>query len=152
MATTVGDIIRSAMRKIGVLAAGEPLPANEGDDALEVFAQMVDSWSTETLLIPVVNVVTKVLVENQPEYTIGIYPEPVPDPLPSNHIETARPERILSAFIRDRYETDYIQEIIDVKTFSRISRKTNASRPSRFYIREGWPMNTILFEQIIILS
>ena len=148
MARTVGDIIRSSMRKIGVLAAGEPLPANEGDDALEVFAQMVDAWTNETLLIPVVNVVTKVLVENQPEYTIGIYPEPVPDPLPSNHIETARPERILSAFIRDRYDTDYIQEIIDVETYSRISRKTNTSRPSRFYVRKGWPLNTILFESV----
>lgn len=37
MAQTVGDLIRSAMRKIGVLAAGEPLPANEGDDAKVVF-------------------------------------------------------------------------------------------------------------------
>ena len=148
MATTVGDIIRSSMRKIGVLAAGEPLPANEGDDALQVFTQMVDAWTNETLLIPVVNVVTFQLTNDVSEYTIGIYPEPRPDPLPFNHIETARPEKIIAAFIRDQYETDYIQEIIDVKTFSRISRKTDASRPSRFYVREGWPLNTILFESV----
>lgn len=148
MATTVGDIIRSAMRKIGVLAAGEPLPANEGDDALVVFRQMVDAWTNETLLIPVVGVVTFTLIGDHSEYTIGNYPEPLPVPLPDNHIETARPERIIAAFIRDQYKTDYIQEIIDVKTFSRISRKTNASRPSRFYIREGWPLNTILFESV----
>lgn len=148
MTTTVGDIIRSSMRKIGVLAAGEPLPANEGDDALQVFAQMVDAWTNETLLIPVVNVVTFQLTNDVSEYTIGIYPEPNPDPLPINHIETARPEKILAAFIRDQYDTDYIQEVIDVKTFSRISRKTNASRPSRFYVREGWPLNTILFESV----
>ena len=148
MATTVGDIIRSAMRKIGVLAAGEPLPANEGDDALVVLRQMVDAWTNETLLIPVVGVVTFTLIGDQSEYTIGNYPEPLPVPLPGNHIETARPERIIAAFIRDQYQTDYIQEIIDVKTFSRISRKTNASRPSRFYIREGWPLNTILFESV----
>jgi hypothetical protein len=148
MDTTVGDIIRSAMRKIGVLAAGEPLPANEGDDALVVFRQMVDAWTNETLLIPVVGVVTFTLIGDQSEYTIGNYPEPLPVPLPDNHIETARPERIIAAFIRDQYQTDYIQEIIDVKTFSRISRKTNASRPSRFYIREGWPLNTILFESV----
>jgi hypothetical protein len=136
------------MRKIGVLAAGEPLPANEGDDALQVFAQMVDAWSLETLLVPVVGVVTFDLTNDISEYTIGVYPEPKPDPLPINHIETARPEKILAAFIRDQYETDYIQEVIDVKTFSRISRKTNASRPSRFYVREGWPLNTILFESV----
>lgn len=148
MARTVQDIIRSSMRKIGVLAAGEPLPANEGDDALEVFTQMVDAWTNETLLIPVVSVVTKVLVEGQIEYTIGIYPEPVPDPLPDNHIETARPERILTAFIRDQYETDYFLESMDDRTYSRISRKTNTSRPSRYYLRKGWPLNTILFESV----
>ena len=143
---TVGGLLRSSLRKIGVLAAGEPLDEDEGQDALEVFVNMVDAWSLETLLIPVVGVVTHQLVADQSEYTIGIYPAPQPDPLPDNHIETARPERILAAFIRDQYNTDYIQEIIDVKTFSRISRKTNASRPSRFYNRKGWPLNTILFE------
>ena len=145
MAQTVGDLIRSAMRKIGVLAAGEPLPADEGDDAKVVFSQMVDAWSLESLLIPVVSVVTKQLIIGQSEYTIGIYPGLT---IPDNHIETARPEKILAAFIRDAYDTDYIQEVIDVKTFSRISRKTNSSRPSRFYNRKGWPMNTILFESL----
>ena len=145
---TVGDLIRSSMRKIGVLAAGEPLPADEGDDALQTFINMVDAWSLETLLIPVVGVVTHQLSSNASEYTIGIYPEPKPVPLPVTHIETARPERIIAAFIRDQYDTDYIQEIIDVKTFSRISRKTNGSRPSRFYIRKGWPLNEILFESV----
>ena len=145
MAQTVGDLIRSAMRKIGVLAAGEPLPADEGDDAKVVFAQMVDAWSLESLLIPVVSVVTKQLLVGVSEYTIGIYPGLT---IPDNHIETARPEKILAAFIRDAYDTDYIQEVIDVKTFSRISRKTNSSRPSRFYNRKGWPLNTILFESL----
>ena len=41
MATTVGSIIESALRKINVLAAGEPLPAAEGQDALDVLRQMV---------------------------------------------------------------------------------------------------------------
>jgi len=145
MAQTVGDLIRSSMRKIGVLGAGEPLPADEGDDAKQEFTQMVDAWSLESLLIPVVSVVTKQLVVGTSEYTIGIYPGVT---IPDNHIETARPEKILAAFIRDGFSTDYPQEVIDVTTFSRISRKTNSSRPSRFYNRKGWPMNTILFESL----
>lgn len=144
MAQTIGDLIRSAQRKIGVLAAGEPLPANEADDSLEVFRQMIDSWSLEQLLVPVRSVVTHELQSNVSEYTIGINP----DGNPLTHIEAARPENILSAFIRDRYDTDYILEQIDVKTYSRISRKGNGSRPSRFYYREGWPVNTILFESV----
>ena len=40
------------------------------------------------------------------------------------------------------------QEIMDVETFTRISRKTNSSRPSRFYVQQGWPVSTILFESV----
>lgn len=146
MAQTVGDLIRSAMRKTGILAAGEPIPADQGDDAKQVFTQMVDAWSLESLLIPIVSVVTHQLVVGESEYTIGV--SPAAPPLPDTHIETARPEKIIAAFIRDTHGTDYIQEVIDVQTFSRISRKTNSSRPSRIYIRKGWPMNTILFESL----
>ena len=147
MTDTVGGILRTAMRKIGVLAAGEPLPPDEGDDALEVFQDMVDALTLETLLIPIVSEITAPLVGNT-DYTIGIYPSPQPVPLPDNHIETPRPEKIIAAFIRDTANTDYIQEIIDVETFSRISRKTDASRPSRFYVQEGWPLNKIRFESV----
>jgi len=147
MTTTVGGIVRAALRKIGVLAAGEPLPAgDEGGDALEAFQFMVDAWSTESLLIPVVSEVIGDLVATVSEYTIGIYPGT--PPVPEAHFETPRPEKILSSFIRDASGTDYPQEIIDTTTYSWISRKSNASRPSRFYVREGWPLNTILFESV----
>jgi hypothetical protein len=140
---TTGDMIRAAMRKGGILAPGEPLPPNEGNDALKTFSQMIDAWSAETLLIPVVGTVSKELIPGQAEYTIGVYPDVT---IPANHIETARPERILAALLRDAYGTDYTQDIIDVKTFNRISRKTTESRPSGFYLRKAWPLNTILFE------
>jgi hypothetical protein len=143
---TVGALISASMRKIGVLAAGEPLPADEGDDALQVFINMVDAWSLESLLIPVVGVVTHTLVANQPKYTLGIYPDPQPVPLPDNHIETARPQEILSAFIRDASGTDYPLSVIGVVSYDEISRKTNEARPSRFYLQKGWPLNTIYFD------
>lgn len=145
MSYTTGDLIRASMRKIGVLSAGEPLPANEGADALETLTQLVSAWSTETLLIPVVGTVQKQLIQGQAEYTIGIYPG---ETIPDNHIETSRPMKFIAALIRDEYGTDYPQEAIYVKTYNRISRKTNESRPSRFYVREGWPLNTILFESV----
>jgi hypothetical protein len=145
MAQTVGDLIRSSMRKVGILAPGEPIPPEDGDDARIVFSQMIDDWSLETLLIPVVSVVTKTLITGQSEYTIGIYPT---SPIPANHIETARPEQILAAFIRDSAGTDHQLETIEVRTFSDLNRKTNSSRPARFYNRKGWPNNTILFESV----
>lgn len=145
---TVSNIIKSSMRKIGVLAAGEALPASEGQDALEAFRMMIDSWALEHLLIPVVKVVTHTLDGNYSNYTIGIYPSPAPDPLPVNHIETARPEQVLSAFIRDGHQTDYPIEMMGINTHAEISRKTNSSRPSRMYIRKGWPLNTIILDSL----
>lgn len=144
--TTTGDIIRAAMRRIQVLASGEPLPADEGDDALAVLTRMVDAWTNETLLIPVVGVVTQNLITGTGNYTIGIYPDSVP--LPSNHIETARPEKIISAYIRNGSGTDYAQKIITSSTYNRISLKTNVAQPTRIYVREGWPLNEILFDTV----
>lgn len=139
---TVGGIVRSALRKAGVLAAGEPLSPDDGGDALEAFVLMVDGWTNESLLIPVLSTLEVPLIPGQSEYTFG----EVTGTPPNNHVQTPRPERIITAFIRDRYNTDYIQEIIDTETFARISRKGNESRPSRFYYRKSWPLNTIFFE------
>jgi len=146
MPTTVGGIIKSAMRKIGVLEAGEPLPAHEGDDALDTFRQMVEAWALETLTVPVVNVVIKTMTVESNAYTIGIYDGVLP--IPDTHIETARPEQILTAFIRDTQQTDYYLESMTDTIYATISRKVNQSRPGRYYLREGWPSSTILFDSI----
>ena len=146
MATTVGGIIRAAMRKVLILDPGEPIPKDDEGDALEACQFMADAWTTETLLIPVVGVVTKTLQADSTSYTIGIYPGTPPDA--DVHIETARPEKIIGAFIRDSAGTDYPQKIIYVKQFNRISRKSEGSRPSQFYVRQGWPLDTIIFESL----
>lgn len=140
--TTINDLIRMSMRKIGVLASGEPLNADEGQDALLCLQMMIDSWNNETLLIPTINVVTKDLINGVTEYTIGNYNGGT---APDNHIETARPKEILSAFLRDKTGTDYIQQIITTKTYSRISRKHNIGRSGYMYVRKSFPLDTILF-------
>lgn len=145
MTITVGGIIKNSLYDINVLASGGALPPDEGNDGLEILRQMVSGWALETLLIPVVNVVTKQFVDGESVYTIGIYPDPTP---PDTHIETPRPEKILTSFIRDNQGTDYYLESMDNQTFAEISRKTNVARPSRYYVREGWPLNTISLESI----
>ena len=49
--TTALDQINGACKLLGVLAAGETLPAEDSQDALDFLNQMLDSWSTEDLLI-----------------------------------------------------------------------------------------------------
>lgn len=144
---TTGNIIKSALKKIGVLDAGEPLEDQEGIDGLETLHQMVDAWSNESLLIPISNVLRLPLIAGQSQYTIGKYVKAcAKDPVPDNHLETAQPLKIESALIRDSEQTDYPQRQMSLSIYNSLSRKGNESRPSRFYVRNGWPLMTIEFE------
>ena len=51
MATTAGDQINRAFRLLGILAEGESPSAAMSQDALVALNQMLDSWSTERLMI-----------------------------------------------------------------------------------------------------
>ena len=52
MATyTAADLIKRALRLLGVLASGEEPEASEYTDGLMTFNQMIDSWSTESLSV-----------------------------------------------------------------------------------------------------
>ena len=51
MSTTAGDQINAALRLIGALAEGETPSAETSQDALAALNQMLDSWSTEHLMI-----------------------------------------------------------------------------------------------------
>lgn len=146
MATTVRKIVKAALRKLEVIGIGETLPDDDARDVHEALTTMVDDWSLESMLVPVVDLVTIDLVNDTTEYTIGIYPAPVPNPLPSNHKEKARPQQILTAFIRDASGTDYPLEPMPAEQYASISTKTTGARPSRYYVRKGWPLNRIIFD------
>jgi len=45
------DLIEGSFRLIGVLASGESLDAAQGQDGLEVYSGILESWSTDNLLI-----------------------------------------------------------------------------------------------------
>jgi hypothetical protein len=49
--TTAGDQINAALRLLGVLAEGETTSPDASQDALSALNQMIDSWSTERLMI-----------------------------------------------------------------------------------------------------
>ena len=48
---TAGDQINGALRLLGILAEGETPSADTSQDALTALNQMIDSWSTERLMI-----------------------------------------------------------------------------------------------------
>jgi hypothetical protein len=71
--TTVLDLIIGALRNINALESGETPNANDGNDALQVLNDMLESWSSEKLLV--FSNVENILIFNPGQYiyTIGNY-------------------------------------------------------------------------------
>lgn len=89
MAYLASDIINSALRKIGVLAAGETPNSDESTDALQSLNAMLESWSAdETTVYQIVNF-SHALTASTQTYTMG----------PAGTFNTARPLKIESAGI-----------------------------------------------------
>ena len=49
--TTAADIIKSALRKINSYQSGEALAAVDAQDCLECLNDLLDSWSTDDMLV-----------------------------------------------------------------------------------------------------
>src|SRR5436305_2458862 len=87
---TGADLIARAMRIAGVLAMGETPAADEAADALLILNQMLDSWSTEKLMVFTNQRQVFNLVGGQQAYQMG---SGAPD------FNVTRPARIESASI-----------------------------------------------------
>lgn len=83
-ASTVRDLIRSAMRLISVKAAGEVPTAEEEQDGLYSLNTMLDSWNTERLMVSVLDREEFTLTPGLGTYTMG----------PGADFDVARPTKI----------------------------------------------------------
>lgn len=88
MASTVADIIKDALKLLGVLAAGESLGANDAADGLRSLNMLLGTWANERLHVAGTRRVTHVVSGAGP-HSIG----------PSGTIATTRPLRIDAAGI-----------------------------------------------------
>lgn len=123
---TAGEIIETALRTIGVLAAGEDLGGSEGDDALDTLNRMLNSWRNESLMAFSIDRAGPFsLVASTQSYTIGT----------SATFNVTRPVKIEKASLRyepngadlelpiDVITKDEWQEIVDKTLESTIPYK-----------------------------
>lgn len=87
---TVSKLIQSALRTIGVVAAGEQPTAGEMQDGLMYLQQLMASWQTESLMVRAYIRETFTLLE-QRDYTIG----------PGMDFDTVKPLQVISAYTQD---------------------------------------------------
>ena len=112
MATPSSMILRS-LRLIGEKAIGDTLSSAEQTAYLADLNTMLDSWSTERLMCYQITEDTKALTAALGTYTIGS----------GGDINTTRPTRIVQAFVRDAYNSDYPVQIIPYDNYNLIIQK-----------------------------
>ena len=69
---TVLDVITKAMIHIGALASGETPNANEAQDGLDAFNDVIDTWALENLMVYGSETALVYTIAGQARYTVGI--------------------------------------------------------------------------------
>lgn len=115
---TARDIIKGAMRLLGVLRQSEEPTADEASDALTALNGMLSTWSNDGLLVYAQTWENFTLTANDGEYTIGT----------GQQLNTTRPVKIEGGYVRQG-STDYPLAIIDAATYDKIPDKSITGIP-----------------------
>lgn len=126
----VSTLIKSAMRKTGVLSSGESPETAREAEALEALQGMLRSWAQKRIQVFASVKESFSLVSSQASYTWGT----------GGNIATTRPHQVLGAFIRDTGGTDYPIGIISEGQYRGFSSKTTLSRPEYLFYHPLYPL------------
>jgi hypothetical protein len=134
---TAGQLIASSLRVIGVLASGETPTANEQNDALTAFNDLIDAWSTQQLLIPNKEREVFPLVASQQTYTMGT----------GGNFNTSRPQMIENALIQLAQNSPVLEIPMGVLTKEQyqavILKTTTSTFPLYLYNDQAYPLSNI---------
>lgn len=137
--TTVLDIIRRALRLLGVLETGETPDGPTAADCLQVLNWMIESWANEKMMVFYMENQLFDIEAGKGTYTIGADP--------TNDFVTDLPMKIESAFCRDSssgYLNDYKLEVIPNDQYEDIFQKFLPTTYPKYvhYVRK-WPAGQI---------
>jgi hypothetical protein len=137
--TTAYDIIHGALRKIGAIAVGETLSADDSTTGLEQLNAMLDLWSTEHLAVFNNNEYVLQLQAGKSTYTVGT----------GGDFNIARPLRLSGAYTRLQpagTTVDYPCAEVDFTRYSRIGIKNQPGPwPKVMYFNTSYPLAELIF-------
>lgn len=134
--STVQSVIRGALRLIQAVAAGENPTGNEYVDALSTLNSMVDSWSSEKLIINATVREEFTLTVGDGRYSIGT----------GGDFNTSRPEFIESLMIELQSGTpqELPVSMLSIDEWNRISDKeTTGSIPRSAWLEGTHPLEYV---------
>lgn len=125
------DIIKGAMRAIGVAAAGYDPTAEELQDGLTALNSMLQSWQGEGLTVPFRTWSGFTLTAGTAKYLWGS----------GQAFDATSPVQVLEgAYVTDSNATDTPVELMDAGEWSRMGAKDVSGRPSRMYVEYAEPV------------
>lgn len=135
----VQDIVDSALRKIGVLAAGESPEYQDSADALDALNDLLDQWATERLEIYSITRTTWTIVSGTSTYTVGT----------GGTVNIARPVYIENLNFQDTASTptlEYKMNRLTDDAYAALPLKTlQATLPQSWYYNPTFPLGTLTF-------
>lgn len=132
----VSDLIRMSLRKINALSMGEGLlavqeiPGSQYSDMLITLQVMLRSWSQSKINVYSSKRESVSLIPSQSLYTWGV----------GGNINSERPHKILSAFVRDVNGSDVPVEIISENQYNSIAVKSSTGRPCYLFFQPEYPL------------
>jgi len=111
--TTAFDLIVRSMKLANILGARETPEAEEANDALATFNDILENWSTEPLSLWSTTNFVGATVAGQATYTIG----------PGGNLNTTRPSQVNGAFVNVA-GVDFTLDVIPQLEFNAIHLKT----------------------------
>ena len=139
MAVTAQNIINKSLRLLGVLASGETTTADEAQDSLYSLNSIIDSFSANPQYYFCTQAEQFFLQSNQNTYTIGNDP----NVSPSANFITARPIRIVGAFVRIN-NVDTPLGLMTEQYWTNIASKTTLGTPAKLLYRPNIPYGQVI--------
>jgi hypothetical protein len=126
LSPTGQDIIKGALRLLGVLSAGEEPSAEDEADALSALNGMIDSWNTEGTLVYATTRNEYTLTDGTASYTIGS----------GGTFNTTRPLRIRNAAVIPVGNSfEYPMDILTSDEWAQIANKDLTGIPYSLHYR-----------------
>ena len=133
--TTALQLITSSLRKLGAVAAGESLDADEQSDALAALNQILESWNLKGLALFRRENAAYTLVPSQQAYSVGSGAD----------FDGPRPITLHSAFVT-RGGIDYPLAVLTQEQWNDILQKSTQSEiPEGVYYEPTFPDGTLRF-------
>lgn len=133
MSTTVRDLIKGSLRLIGAIASGETPRADEQADALFVLNDMIESWSTEGLVLRRNTRETYTATGGVQTFTMGT----------GGNFNTTRPIALERAAVMQN-DIEVPLEILNIDEWADIANKSQTSTyPIKIYEDNNFPLNNV---------